>query len=80
MLLMIRVILYKVIELYSLLLLVYALMSWFPGAYQTTLGRMVVQLTEPVLKPLKRFNLQFAGLDFTVWVVMVGLNILKRLL
>lgn len=77
---MIRVILYKVIELYSLLLLVYALMSWFPGAYQTTLGRMVVQLTEPVLKPLKRFNLQFAGLDFTVWVVMVGLNILKRLL
>ena len=80
MLFMIRLFLYRLIDVCSFLLLVYALLSWFPGAYQTRLGCLINQLVEPILKPFRNLALQFGGLDFTVWFVMIALNFLKRLL
>ncbi len=70
----------KLIRVYSYLLLAYALFSWFPGAYETWLGRIIVQLVEPVVKPFRKLPLQFAGIDFTVLVVMLALNYLSNLL
>lgn len=78
--LLLRIFLYRIIDVYSFLLLIYALLSWFPDAYQSTIGRWVIQIVEPLLKPLRRLNLQFAGLDFTVWFAMFLLNVLKQLL
>lgn len=73
-------ILLRAIDLYSFLLIIYALLSWFPNAYQTELGRLLIALVEPVLKPFRHFRLQFAGLDFTIIVVIFLLNLLKNLL
>ncbi|MGT2845771.1 YggT family protein [Streptococcus massiliensis] len=73
-------ILYYFIRIYSLVLIVYALLSWFPGAYQSSIGRLVISLAEPVLKPLRRLHLQFAGLDWTVWVAILLLNGLTEFL
>ncbi len=78
--LLLRIFLYRIIDVYSFLLLIYALLSWFPDAYQSTIGRWVIQIVEPLLKPLRRLNLQFSGLDFTVWFAMFLLNVLKQLL
>ena len=68
----------------SLILVVYALMSWFPGAYQTSLGRLVLRISESILKPFRRLPLQFAGLDWTVYVALLlihfGSDWLVRLL
>ena len=76
-------ILYNLVRVYSFILVVYALLSWFPGAYQTSLGQLILRIVEPVLKPFQRFNLQFAGLDFTVWAALILIqfvgNILTRL-
>lgn len=80
MLTFILIILLKTIRVYSYLLLIYALLSWFPGAYETGLGRLITQLVEPVVRPFRRFNLQFAGLDFTIFAVMIALNLLSNLL
>lgn len=66
------------IRIYSLLLVVYALMSWFPGAYQSGLGQFVIRAVEPVIRPFRRLNLVFAGVDWTVWVVMIVLNLLTN--
>lgn len=46
---MILQILLKAIEIYSFVLVAYALLSWFPGAYDTSLGRLVKSMAEPVL-------------------------------
>ena len=46
-------------------------MSWFPGAYESSLGRRIVALVKPVLSPLQRLPLQIAGLDLSVWVAIV---------
>ncbi|VTS12751.1 membrane protein [Streptococcus pseudoporcinus] len=80
MMIVILVIVLNLIKVYSYLLLGYALLSWFPGAYDTWLGRFVCQLVEPILQPFLKLPLQFAGIDFTVFVVMIALNFLSNFL
>ncbi|CEV44409.1 integral membrane protein [Streptococcus pneumoniae] len=62
---------YNVVDIYSLILVAFAVMSWFPGAYESSLGRWIVALVKPVLAPLQRLPLQIAGLDLSVWVAIV---------
>ncbi|CCI63106.1 K02221 YggT family protein [Streptococcus dysgalactiae subsp. equisimilis AC-2713] len=73
-------ILLRLIRVYSYLLIAYALLSWFPGAYNSWIGRLLSGIVEPVLKPFRALNLQFAGLDFTIFVIIIGLNFLAQIL
>lgn len=74
------VVLLKIVDIYSFILLAYGLLSWLPSLYHTGLGRFVDWLVEPILKPFRRWNLTFMGMDLTVFVVMVLLNVATRLL
>lgn len=69
----------NIIQIYSIILVIYALLSWFPGAPESALGQMVHRLVEPFLSLFKKLPLQFAGLDFTVHVAILLLNFLERL-
>lgn len=62
---------YNAVDIYSLILVAFAVMPWFPGAYESSLGRWIVALVKPVLAPLQRLPLQIAGLDLSVWVAIV---------
>ena len=62
---------YNAVDIYSLILVAFAVMSWFPGAYESSLGRWIVALVKPVLVPLQRLPLQIAGLDLSVWLAIV---------
>lgn len=62
---------YNAVDIYSLILVAFAVMSWFPGAHESSLGRWIVALVKPVLAPLQRLPLQIAGLDLSVWVAIV---------
>ncbi|HFN9292113.1 TPA: YggT family protein [Streptococcus pneumoniae] len=62
---------YNAVDIYSLILVAFAVMSWFPGAYESSLGRWIVALVKPVLALLQRLPLQIAGLDLSVWVAIV---------
>ncbi|WP_237047500.1 YggT family protein [Lentilactobacillus curieae] len=37
----------KLINLYMLLIVIYALLSWFPGAYDSAIGRFLAKIVEP---------------------------------
>ena len=69
----------NIIQIYSIILVIYALLSWFPGAPESALGQMVHRLVEPFLSLFKKLPSQFAGLDFTVLVAILLLNFLERL-
>ena len=69
----------NIIQIYSIILVIYALLSWVPGAPESALGQMVHRLVEPFLSLFKKLPLQFAGLDFTVLVAILLLNFLERL-
>lgn len=74
-------VLLRIIQFYSYLLVVFALLSWFPGAYNTWLGRVLTQLVDPILRSVRRsFNFQFMGLDFTIVIVLIALNVISHIL
>lgn len=68
------------VNIYSFILLVFALLSWFPNAYNISLGRLIISLVRPVIEPLRKLNLQFGGLDFTVWVALVLIQFIGTIL
>ena len=41
----------RVVNLVEILLVIYALLSWFPGAYDTALGKTIRQIVQPILAP-----------------------------
>ena len=66
--------------IYSWVLVAFALLSWFPNAYETTLGRLLTSLVKPILQALRRLPLSIGGLDFTVWVAVLLVHLLGNYL
>lgn len=62
------------ITAYTLVLIAYALLSWFPGAYQTPFGRWLEKLSLPYLKLFYPLNLRIGMMDFTVLVAILVLR------
>ncbi len=65
----------RIVNLVEILLIIYALLSWFPGAYDTALGKIIRQIVQPILAPFRRLNLVFAGIDFSIIAIVLLLNI-----
>lgn len=68
------------IDLYSFILVLYALMSWIPRLYNTAIGRFITGICEPYLNLFRRLPLQFAGLDFSVLVALIALELIRYLI
>ena len=65
------------LEIYSLILLIRALMSWFPNLdYSNPLVRLMYDLTEPVLAPIRRAVPPTSGMDWSLLIAVVGLRLL----
>ena len=59
------------VNIYSLLLLIYALLSWFPNSYGSSLECLLEKLIRPIVDPLRRLPLQFGGLDLSIWLAIL---------
>lgn len=70
----------RLVYLYTILLVVYALMSWFPGAYQSRFGQLLGRICEPFLNLFRRLPLQFGGIDFSIMAAIFALNIAMEVL
>ncbi len=65
---------------YSLAIVARALLPWFRVSRYHPVMRFVVQITEPVLAPLRRFIPSAGGLDFSPMVALVILWVVQSLL
>jgi len=68
------------IDLYSLIVFVAVILSWFQLSPDNPLMRITHTLTEPVLGPIRRILPSMGGLDFSPLVLLIGLRFLSRLL
>ncbi|GGE34216.1 YggT family protein [Streptococcus himalayensis] len=68
---------YYLVRVYSFIFVVYALLSFFPSAYQTWFGRMILQTVRPILLPLSKLPLQFGGFDWTILVLLIACDFLS---
>ena len=75
---------YRLIEtvfwLLDLALLLRVLFSWIRPDPYNPLVRLIHQITEPILAPLRRYIPPFGGLDITPMVALVVLDLARRLL
>ncbi len=73
----------KLLEIYSLVLLARAIMSWFPirpGTPVSSIYRVLLDLTEPVLTPLRRVIPPAGILDLSFMILFFGIIIVHNAL
>lgn len=69
------------LQLYSIVLLIRVLLTWIPNLdYSNPLVRLLFDVTEPVLKPIRNALPPMSGFDLSPLVVFVGIMVLQNLL
>jgi YggT family protein len=69
-----------IFTLYSFAIIIRSLLPWLGVDYYHPVMRFLVQITEPLLAPLRRFIPPVGGLDFTPMVALVVLWVAEWLL
>jgi YggT family protein len=69
-----------VFGLYSFAFIARAFLSWFRISHYHPVARFLIQITEPMLAPLRRYIPPMSGLDFTPMVALFILWIIERVL
>lgn len=67
----------EVIWLYTLSIFIHALLSWFGAAYYSPIGRLLSDLNEPILKPIRKILPLSSGLDFSPLIALIILNAIR---
>jgi YggT family protein len=70
----------RLIDLYSLVVLVAVITSWLQLSPDNPVARITRTLTEPVLGPIRRVLPAIGGLDFSPMLLLIGLQLLRRAL
>lgn len=65
----------KAIQIYTYVLVIYALLSWFPGAYDSKIGQFIIRISRPYLSMFDRLNLSIGPIDFTIIVAIFVLQL-----
>jgi YggT family protein len=73
------VILYELLDLYSVVVVIAVVASWLQLPASNPIGRIVYGLTEPLLQPIRRVLPPMGGLDFSPLVLLVLVQVLKRM-
>ncbi|MGV2619966.1 YggT family protein [Halobacillus sp. ACCC02827] len=63
-----------VIQLYSWVLIIYILLSWFPGARESSFGEILGRLAEPFLEPFRRIIPPLGMIDISPIVAILVLR------
>jgi YggT family protein len=72
--------LHWLLDLYSLVLFAAIILSWLNLSPDNPIVKVVRQLTEPVLAPVRRVLPAAGGFDFSPLLVLLAIRLLQRLL
>ncbi len=61
-------------------IIIRALMSWFNPSPDNPIVRMVIEITEPVLAPLRRIVPRIGMIDITPIVAIILMNVIEMML
>ncbi|MQW23747.1 MULTISPECIES: YggT family protein [unclassified Lactococcus] len=70
--------LFILINIYSWVLVAYALMSWVPQVQNSAIGRLIIKLSQPYISLFERLPLRIAGLDLSVLVAVISLQVIQQ--
>ncbi|GEM00701.1 YggT family protein [Halolactibacillus halophilus] len=64
----------RLFDLYQFAIIGYILMSWFPGARQSSIGHFLSSIVEPYLEPFRRIIPPIGMLDISAIVALFVLR------
>ena len=70
----------RLLDLYSLVVLIAVVTSWMGLSYENPVVRFTRALTEPLLEPIRRVLPAMGGLDFSPMLLLFGIQLLRRFL
>jgi YggT family protein len=73
-------ILIQLVHLYSISLIVQALLSWFGPGVNNPASNILWSLNEPLLRPIRRILPDTPGIDLSPLVAIIGLQFLAQIL
>ncbi len=65
------------IEFYSIALIIYILMSWFPNARGSFIGQILAKICEPYLEQFRKIIPPLGMIDISPIVALLVLNLAK---
>ena len=69
------------LQIYSFVLVARALMTWIPNLdYSNPIVRFLINVTEPVLRPVRQMLPSNSGADFSPLIVLVGIMLIRMVL
>ena len=77
---MLLVLIARLLDLYSIVVLVAVVTSWLGLSSDNPVVRFTSALTEPLLGPIRRVLPSFGGLDFSPMLLLLGIQLVRRLL
>ncbi len=70
----------QAIEIYSYMLLIWVIGSWFPQFHGTKFYRFIDKLVEPYARIFRGLIPPIGGFDFSVIIAFIALNMLQRII
>lgn len=67
-------IIYRLLEVYQMLILAYVLLSWFPNFRGTMVARFLYRACDPYISKFRRIIPPIAGMDFSPLIGFMLLN------
>lgn len=63
----------------TLLILARALLSWVDPGMRSSVGKILVDITEPLIGPIRRMMPSMGGLDFSPIIAIILLQFVERI-
>ncbi|RPF56067.1 YggT family protein [Aquisalibacillus elongatus] len=63
------------LQIYSFALIAYIIMSWFPGARESSIGQFLSSICEPFLEPFRKIIPPLGMIDISPIVAILVLNL-----
>jgi YggT family protein len=71
----------SILQVFSLLLVIRAVLTWFPQVDRNNpIVKLIFQITEPVLEPVRRVLPPYNGIDFSAMAVILAIYVITRVL
>ncbi|SHF49805.1 YggT family protein [Ornithinibacillus halophilus] len=76
------VLLYEILDtalyIYSLGLIIYIFMSWFPGARESAFGNFLTKICEPYLEPFRKIIPPLGMIDLSPIVAIIVVHLARN--
>lgn len=69
-----------VFDLLSLAIIARILMSWFQVNSHSPIARFIIEVTDPILRPIQRLMPRTGMIDFSPLIALIGMDILNSLI